>query len=259
MLYGCSEEIREQVIDDLSSCDHKLYHPLTLPALFAEIERDRHFDLVNPMVRKLMQRARSIANAQYSSGDSRSKQPAGVIQEPENYMQQWFEITYLKNGLQSWRHELQKMVKHCDDLTRANFHASQRSPASTESTPVNTTFSTDAFDSTESTDETKMDEIEQLKISGYRIRQRLLDIQAEYDDKVRECGMIIDGMVLAAQLVSAKLCTLSVSPSLLTIGCRNGTTLDKVTRRRIWTYQTPTSRSQGQLERMDSKCAQLPC
>lgn len=119
-------------------------------------------------------------------------------------MQQWFEITYLKNGLQSWRHELQKMMTHCDDLTRANFHASQRSPESRESTPVNTAFSTDVFDSTESAADKKMDEIEELRISGHRIRQRLLDIQAEYDDKIRECGMIIDGMVLAAQLVSGE-------------------------------------------------------
>lgn len=204
VLYDCREELSEQIVDDLSSCDHKTYHPLTLPTLFAEIERDRQFDLVDPMVTKLMQRARSIASVQSAPGGSRTTQPTGVAQEPENYMQQWFEITYLKNGLQSWRHQLQKMVMQCDELTRANFHSSRRSLESRESTPVNTAFSTDVFDSTESADNTKLDEIEELRISGSRIRQRLLDIQAEYDEKINACGMIIDGMVLAAQLVREK-------------------------------------------------------
>ena len=94
------------------------------------------------------------------------------------------------------------MTIHCDDLARANFYTSRRSSESSESTPVNTTFSTDVFDSGGSTNSTTVDEIEELTISGRRIRQRLLDIQAEYDDKIRECRMIIDGMVLAAQLVS---------------------------------------------------------
>lgn len=216
---------------------------MTLPAVFAEIERDRHFDLVNSMVRRLMQRARSIATAHPTPKYSENPQPTGVVQEPENYMQQWFEITYLKNGLQSWRHELGKMISHCDDLIRARFYTANRpSELSESTTPVNTAFSADAFAEVCSADDTSEDEIEDLTVSGRRIRQRLLEIQAEYDDKIRECGMIIDGMVLAAQLVShGNLNTIAMSP--LTIsGCRNGITLAKVIRRRTWTYQIPTSR-----------------
>lgn len=242
VFYGCSEEIREEVVDRLAGCEYGIHHPLTLPALFAEIERDRHFDLVNPMVRRLMQRARSIATAHPTSKYSDNPQPSGVVQEPENYMQQWFEITYLKNGLQSWRHELGKMISHCDDLIQARFYTSKRPSESSESTPVNTAFSADAFADGCSADDTSEDEIEDLTISGRRIRQRLLEIQAEYDDKIRECGMIIDGMVLAAQLVShGNLNRTAMSP-LTIFGCRNGITSAKVIRRRTWTYQIPTSR-----------------
>lgn len=199
VLYGCSEKIRKQVIDHLSSCDYGLYHPLTLPTLFAEIERRRHFDLVNPMVTELMQRARNIATAHPQPGYAETSQPAGVVQEPKDYMQLWFEISCLRNGLQSWRHEVEKMILHCDDLTRARFYTSKNSAESSESTPVNTALSVDVFSGGDSTD-TLIDDIEDLNISGRRIRHRLLEIQDEYDEKIRECGMIIDGMVLAAQL-----------------------------------------------------------
>lgn len=215
---------------------------MALPILFAEIERDRHFDLVNPMVRRLMQRARNIATAHPLPIYSENPQPTGVVQEPENYMQQWFEITYLKNGLQSWRHELGKMILHCDDLIQARFYTSKRSSGSSESTPVNTAFSVDAFTSGYGADDASADEIEDLTISSRRIRQRLLEIQAEYDDKVRECSMIIDGMVLAAQLVSHGNIDMIAMSSLTICGFRNGTTLAKVIRGRTWTYQTPTSR-----------------
>lgn len=241
VFYGCSEEIREEVVDRLSASDYGIQHPLTLPTLFAEIERDRHFDLVNSMVRRLMQRARNVATAHPPPRYSENPQPTGVVQEPENYMQQWFEITYLKNGLQSWRHELGKMILHCDDLIQARFYTSKRSSESSESTPVNTAFSDDMFASRCGADDTSADEIENLTISGRRIRQRLLEIQAEYDDKIRECGMIIDGMVLAAQLVSYNNINMVTVSSLTIFGCRNGTTLAKVIQRQTWTYQIPTS------------------
>lgn len=157
-------------------------------------------------------------------------------------MQQWFEITYLKNGLQSWRHELGKMILHCDDLIQARFYTYKRSSESSESTPVNTTFSVDAFSSGSGDDDTSAAEIEDLTISGRRIRQRLLEIQAEYDDKIRECGMIIDGMVLAAQLVSRDNVNMIAMSSLTMFGYRNGTTLVKAIRRRTWTYQIPILR-----------------
>lgn len=232
VLFGCSEEVRDQVIDHLSSCDYRSYHPLTLPTLFAEIERDRHFNLADRMVRNLMQRARSIASAHPPSRYSGNSQPKGVIQEPEDYMQQWFEITYLKTGLQSWRHALEKMILHCDDLTRERFYTCKRTPESSESTPVNTAFSADAFTSKSDGDGIHADETEDLTRSGRRIRQRLLEIQAEYDDKIRECSMIIDGMVLAAQLVSYDSLNVVATSPLRMIDCRNGTISARAIRRR---------------------------
>ncbi|KAH6856092.1 hypothetical protein B0I37DRAFT_68383 [Chaetomium sp. MPI-CAGE-AT-0009] len=41
--------------------------------------------------------------------------------------------------------------------------------------------------------------------TGARIRKRLAEIRAEYEVYVRECSMVIEGMALSAQLVSALL------------------------------------------------------
>lgn len=243
----------------MSTCDYSSYHPLTLLTLFAEIERGRHFNLANPMVRKLMQRARNIATAHPPPAYLGTSESNGVIQELEDYMQLWFEISCLKNGLQSWRQELQKMVSHCEDLTRAKFYTSKRSPESNESTPVNTFLSVDVFDSGDAA-ETPMDEVEDLTISGRRIRQRLLEILGEYDEKIRECGMIIEGMVLAAQLVSHdRSNVINYGVTANNIHPRNGTISAKAIHEPTKKYPIPTLRSQGPPERMDSRCVLSPC
>jgi hypothetical protein len=45
----------------LEKCDLQTYHPLILPLLFAEIERNRHFKLTDRIRSKLLTRALNVS------------------------------------------------------------------------------------------------------------------------------------------------------------------------------------------------------
>ncbi|EQB48786.1 protein kinase [Colletotrichum gloeosporioides Cg-14] len=86
----------------------------------------------------------------------------------------WLDIYYIKIALQSWKKQLQKVVDHVDELsamwreeTCTGFHyKAQR--------------------------------------AGMRIKERILEIIDDYDEKISECEMIIEGMTLANSMGHSK-------------------------------------------------------
>lgn len=188
VLYGCTESTRDAIIRRLNKCNYVVYHPLAVPALFCDIERKRQFGLVGPITKKLSDRALKIAkplrpgspSLRFTRGNSTtSTQGAEAEEEPEDLMALWLEASDLKRGLQTWKHELRKLIAHADELAQDDL------PRGSEGS----------------------EDLEQrlFRDAGERIRQRLLELDGEYDQKIRQCTDIIDGMVLAAQLVRGSL------------------------------------------------------
>lgn len=163
VVYGCSDDNRDTFRDRLSARDSLTYHPLTLPLIFAEIERERAFNRVKILVRKLVQRVVDMSMVSSIS-------VASPTESPEELMQLWLKVSALKRGLETWKTQLEKMLLHCQHLT---FEGSQDDEAITED----------------------------LEQTGERIEQRLMEMIGEYEEKIRECTTVIDGMVLATQLV----------------------------------------------------------
>ncbi|KUI62676.1 hypothetical protein VP1G_09784 [Cytospora mali] len=67
------------------------------------------------------------------------------------------------------------MITHSDELQQAKFHVPARG------TP-------------------NINELSHLEDAASRIHQKLLELREEYDEKIRTCATVIDGMALAAQL-----------------------------------------------------------
>lgn len=208
MLYGCCDAARDRFIDRLEDCDFAAYHPLTLPTIFAEVERKRLLDLVDPLIAELVERVKGLDVADEQKDDP-EQLPHGrqTDDASKDYVQLWLQISWLKNGLEDWKRQLQKMITHCEELQQASFDIpdTNRSFAgSTESTPVETTLSVDIFDEKKE-DVTYLSGIGVfggLDNAGRRIHQKLLELEEEYNEKIRACSTIIDGMALAAQVVS---------------------------------------------------------
>lgn len=183
VLYGCSDNNRALITKRLSRAVSSIYHPLAIPLLFCDIERKRHFDLINPIITKLVARARGISKPPVSApirswksvrSESSSSGQSGrfMVENPEDLMTLWLEVNDLRRGMETWRQQLQKMMVHCEELMR---------PTSRRYLLV-TTHDADSR-------------------AGHRIMARLGELEGEYDEKIRQCTNIIDGMVLAAQLV----------------------------------------------------------
>lgn len=184
VFYGCTESTQNDIIQRLNKCNHVIHHPLAIPALFCDIERKRQFKLVDPITTKLSDRALKIAKPQLPGNPSlkltRSNstswaQETGSKEESEDIMSLWLEASDLRRGLQTWKQELEKLIVHCDELGQER---PRKGPDGSEGL-----------------------EQRQFIDSGKGIRRRLVELNGEYDEKIRQCTDIIDGMVLATQLV----------------------------------------------------------
>lgn len=204
VLYGCTEETRDLLVRRLSLCDFGVYHPLTLPTLFAEIERNRLFRLVEDLLDNMIGTIVNISNNVHANGpraEEGEKKNRPQISKNVDSMQDWLDINWLKNGLENWSQQLVEMIQHVDELNRADFYTDyDEQSLSTQTTPVNTKIVLpEKLDGPPS----EFDNVKSLKISGIRIKERLKQIKLEYDAKIRECTTVIDGMTLATQMVSS--------------------------------------------------------
>ncbi|ROV89600.1 hypothetical protein VMCG_09923 [Cytospora schulzeri] len=178
VVFGCSNIARETFMNRLPVCDFMVYHPLTLPTMFAE-----------------------AVNMSMISGHINSADPARsarATNDPD-LMRLWLKVSYLKRGMEAWRQQLENMITHCEELTRDRFRVSDTFDDSAGSTPVNTILSINVSAKSGDTDR-QFDELKDLEDSGRRIHQRLVVLKCEYDEKIRNCDTIVEGMTLAAQL-----------------------------------------------------------
>lgn len=210
--FGCSDTTRGTFVNCLSVCDIMVYHPLTIPTMFAEIERDRQFRLVDQLISDVERRAVNITKPQ--SSDNRPIPPdhgnprggeqshaaettSGTTGNPQEFMELWLKVSALKRGLEAWRQQLEDMISHCTDLMQDDLHIPDHSSDdSTWSTVVEAVVSTD----TPAGINIQSIDLRDLKESGRRIGQKLTELKGEYDEKIRGCNSIVKAMMLAAQL-----------------------------------------------------------
>lgn len=183
VLYGCDGNTRDNIHQRLSRSACAIHHPLTLPLIFAEIERDRLFGQVDPRVTKLVEKALSISKpSAFTESLQKTFQSSATgghptkEESPEELMQMWLKVSALRRGLEAWKAQLLKMQSHCRTL---KFEGPS---------PGNHT-------------QRQIDELQDLAETGERIEQRLVELIGEFDEKIEECVTVTDGMVLATQLV----------------------------------------------------------
>lgn len=181
VLYGCNDDTRDKIHQRLARCQSAVYHPLTLPLIFADIERDRLFGKVNPLVTKLVERALSISRPSTLSDPLQNTFQGnttgylrGKEESPEELMQMWLSVSRLRRGLEAWKAQLLKMQSHCRTMKFG-----EPSLGTHTQSKIN----------------------QDLEETSERIEQRLVELIGEFDEKIGDCVTVIDGMVLATQLV----------------------------------------------------------
>ncbi|KAI1774288.1 hypothetical protein F4818DRAFT_419474 [Hypoxylon cercidicola] len=216
LLFGCSINIEEEVIRRLCYSGVEASYPLLLPGIFAELERDRHIKIVEKYMDDLEEKIFELdyqpsIDLQMRGSDSESRN--------RDKRSQWLDTTYLKNGLVTWSVQLSKMVSHTDELRDTLFKPAKEPPEvknsrqfasnckPVESSPLDSAPPEicrqkvprdSAVEFGDRRDDGEWHKLEMRRI-GAKVNDRLQAIIEEYEDKIRECTMRIDGMAMATQ------------------------------------------------------------
>lgn len=166
--FGCSKKVMREFNGRLANAEGALLHPLLLVGIFAEIERKRHFAMVEIRLERLLKLVSLLSN--YTS----YQQASPEAQEEERHpVDPWLETHHIKTGLENWKSQLRKMTQHVEELPGKcwRYH--------------------------------EMEFHNKGEEAGQRIKERLEQIMIDYDEKIRACEMIMEGTTLATSLVLA--------------------------------------------------------
>ncbi|KAK3365886.1 hypothetical protein B0T24DRAFT_404818 [Lasiosphaeria ovina] len=221
ILFGGSEEVERDVIARLTRAGEDAAHPMLLFGLIAELERARIMELAEVMIDNLEDQISKLDAQPAAAG----MQTDDVLRRSEK-REAWLNTTFMRNALVSWNAQLVKMVNHIPEfpvmvdqilcrqtahLGRSDVFHELRLPLDTlvsDNDPSNNDLDTNAAEMRKLQEgrleeEKNMDkEIryrDQIREAGMRIKDRLLAIHEEYEDKTRDCTMRVDGMAMATQ------------------------------------------------------------
>lgn len=218
ILFGCPFDIEKEIITRLSSVRSEAAHPLLMPGVFAELERLRHAKLVEEMGNKVESK---IFELDYQSVNVEGLRPADADQRSREKRTAYLDLAYLRNALVSWNTQLEKMVRHSQQLTRGHPQPIIHTDPAEQRTGINRYDTLDrchrgssnptGWDSTVEKIRTDLNDFyctsefqsgllsEKLRHVSSKITSRLLSIMDEYDDKIRDCTMRVDGMAMSTQ------------------------------------------------------------
>ena len=161
-------------------------HPLLLFGILIEVEKKRHLRLVDTKVYHLLKRVHVLSHMNKISSTSEISS--------ENYsVDLWIEVSRLRIALRAWQQELAKVEEHIamlerDFLARPAVYDAASSAGSNSDGSTTGTLGPNLWR-------------DSAIAAGRRMQKRLREIKTEYDLKVQECTMVLDGMALSTQLV----------------------------------------------------------
>ncbi|TRX87790.1 hypothetical protein FHL15_011312 [Xylaria flabelliformis] len=176
ILYGCDGETKKAILARLHNSEDATCHPLLLIGIFTELERKRQLNLVQDGLDALHDTILNLSISSDESGTVGGDRELSTI----HAIDPWLNIHNLKNSLESWKEQLAKFAAHIDELSETWFNLLPSDP-----------------------DDERAEKC-QLREVGKRIKERILEIVYDYDAKIRECVMIMEGMNLATQLALAR-------------------------------------------------------
>ncbi|KAK0746654.1 hypothetical protein B0T18DRAFT_412099 [Schizothecium vesticola] len=184
VVFGCSREQEKTVISRLEKAGGDVAHPMLLPGIVAELERKRQFDAVDDMTDELERR---ILELDFETVTTRNQHGTTQGERSRHKTKAWRDMSFLRTGLQGQKTLLTRMRKHVDEFPLVAKYQSETSYRDAETV--------------RSELETKLLDLDGdcIKKAGTRMKDRLLELMDEYDEKIRDCLMRVEGMEMATQ------------------------------------------------------------
>jgi len=229
LLFGPSEIQQRKILTRLRGAGADAVHPMLVPGILAELERARQMEAMDDIINELEEQLTRIGQETVSSWQSSSQTKA---ERNRQKTEAWLNATFSKNILVANVTLLYGMRRHLNEFrVTVNLASARRGPylrhydpdhpesrgwQPTASQSVGVydfetpaSIGTDYFtgqetltaepDSIHDHEATYQDVVQQASM---RMEDRITAIIGEYDDKIRQCTMEVDGMAMATQWVS---------------------------------------------------------
>ncbi|KAF1833333.1 hypothetical protein BDW02DRAFT_552741 [Decorospora gaudefroyi] len=196
ILYGCPSSIEESIIKRLQHVTSEAAHPLLFPGILAELELRRHKRLVEKMVNQVEAKIYALDFEYANLGKSKEE----VDERNEAKRSLWLDLSYLRNGLISWDTQMSRMCEHADHLQTKVFASHDaRFPRRSDDDDCVAGASEHQTDPKTWARASPESHVRDMRKVGEKIKARLVAIRDEYDEKIRDCTMRVDGMAMATQ------------------------------------------------------------
>jgi hypothetical protein len=181
--------MEKEALNRLAGAREYAFHPLLLPGIFAELERERMVKIVESTIDRLEETIYELDTGS-SLGDACRSTPESGHPAGARYVRRtvWLNVTFLRNRLRIWRTQLLKMTEHVEEL-----------------------LVRDCLSSLDAEDEDWDDIAHHHRVAqnadssmhrtGRLIKDRLGDLGEELDEMIDDCSMRVDGMTIATQWV----------------------------------------------------------
>lgn len=207
ILFGCPLSVEAEVIQRLSKANLVASHPLVLPGIFAELERTRHISIVENMIDRLESRIYELDLVPSSTFSPTARDRDQIHRDQR---EDFLDTAYLRNGLISWNNQLRKMVIHSKSFSGISSPHQEVASCCPRETKYQRLLPGHerrrTLESTSNSSESNY----QIRKMNFKVQDRLEHIIEEYDDKIRDCTMRLDGMAMATQWVNLQKCSLNV-------------------------------------------------
>ncbi|RGP81740.1 hypothetical protein FLONG3_125 [Fusarium longipes] len=235
VIFGCTLSVEAEILRRLETTTYEVLHPLLVPSMLVELERKRHFRVVEDTLDEVEARILELSE---TPGDLESVPGTEKVRRKEAKRSAWLDMLYLRNQLVSWITCLEALNEHVKRLNRTIFRDTyvccqnrynlnkKLSDIEGSSTDSDADWD-DSFNESSlanSTDDerirkpygNKIDSMElqssdcpkvssprfykdYMRRTGSKMRGRLREVMKDYNEKIRECTTGVEGMVMATQ------------------------------------------------------------
>ncbi|RSL99888.1 hypothetical protein CDV31_012022 [Fusarium ambrosium] len=127
IMFGCPISTEKQVLQRLGKVKAEADHPLLMPGILVELERQRHVCLVDNTINEL---ETQILEIDMLSEDLELMSTEEQARRKQAKRAAWLDTTYLRDQLSNWIVNLEKLQNHADELNHTIFKMSTTGPAS---------------------------------------------------------------------------------------------------------------------------------
>ncbi|KAH5581941.1 hypothetical protein HBI24_120700 [Parastagonospora nodorum] len=199
ILYGCTPVNEKSIVQKLNNISDEASHPLLIPGIFAELELVR---ITRQVGASIVDVESKIFALDFQSGDTEGLGQEDFENRHEAKRRSWLNMTYLNNSLITQTVQIHKMAKLAVDLGDTVYASNgypTQSSALDETQTLNGSSDTVVPEQVDVTRSVNEAFFQRMRYVGKRIELRLNTIREEYENKIRDCTMRVEGMAMATQ------------------------------------------------------------